>query len=179
MSESNEARAETAPTLPEAPESPESPELPAERVRGAVRVLVRLRRVMERADTGVTLPQYQLLALVGLRGERSARLAERLAVRKPTVTATADGLVAAGLLERQAEDGDRRVVRLRLTEAGLAAADRAERALAEAVGPLLAESGDPGALLDLLDAVGEALDRRAEEHLARKLAPPVAGEQRR
>ena len=37
-------------------------------------------------------------------------------------------------------------------------------ALAEAVGPLLAESGDPAALLDLLDAVGAAMDRRAEEH---------------
>jgi DNA-binding MarR family transcriptional regulator len=130
-----------------------------------VRILVRLRRVMERADTGVTLPQYQLLALVGLRGERSARLAERLAVRKPTVTATADGLVAAGLLEREAEDGDRRVVRLRLTDAGMAAADQAEQALADAVGPLLAESGDPFALLDLLDGVGEALDRRVEARM--------------
>jgi DNA-binding MarR family transcriptional regulator len=147
MSESNEA----------------TPELPDERVRDAVRVLVRLRRVMDRADTGVTLPQYQLLAMVGMRGERSARLAERLAVRKPTVTATADGLVAAGLLEREAEDGDRRVVRLRLTPAGLAAADRAEQALADVVGPLIAESGDPSALLDLLEGVGDALNRRSEE----------------
>ena len=163
MSESNEAGVAMA----------DAPELPADRVRGAVRVLVRLRRLMERTDTGLTLPQYQLLAMVGLRGERSARLAERLAVRKPTVTATADGLVAAGLLERHAEDGDRRVVRLRITDAGLAAADRAEQALADAVGPLLAESGDPAALLDLLDAVGRALDRRAEDHLRHKHVLPA------
>lgn len=161
MSESNEEHAGPAATLvPGA-------ELPVERVRAAVRILVRLRRVMERTDTGVTLTQYQLLALVGLRGERSARLAERLAVRKPTVTATADGLVAAGLLEREAEDGDRRVVRLRLTEAGMAAADQAERALAGTIGPLLASVEDPFALLDLLDGVGEALDERAERQLER------------
>ena len=140
--------------------APETTALPPDRVRAAVRVLVRLRRMMERADIGLTLPQYQLLTLVRTGGERSARLADKLAVRKPTVTAAADALVAAGLLEREAESGDRRVVRLTITDAGSAAADRAEDELAGIMGPLFAESGDPGALFDLLDAVDAALDRR-------------------
>src|SRR5262252_3799031 len=88
--------------------------LDADQLRGAVRVLVRLQRLLERADAGLTLPQYRVLALVALGDERSARLAEQLAVRKPTMTAVVDGLVAAGHLRRTAIPGDRRGLRLSL-----------------------------------------------------------------
>jgi len=149
--------------------------LPAERVIDAVQVLVRLRRSLERVDTGLSLPQYQLLSMVRSGGERSARLADKLAVRKPTLTAAADALVGAGLLEREADPGDRRVVRVRITEAGLAALRSSEEQLAAAVAPLLADAaghveGGPDALLECFDALGGALDRRFAEHRARHLA---------
>jgi DNA-binding MarR family transcriptional regulator len=92
---------------------------------GAVLTVLRMSRVMERIDAGVSPQQYRMLKLVGAGGERSARLAERLAVAKPTLTSTADSLVGAGLVCREAEPGDRRVVRLHLTEAGQAAVARA------------------------------------------------------
>ncbi|MFD0633525.1 MarR family winged helix-turn-helix transcriptional regulator [Catenulispora yoronensis] len=116
--------------------------MPAERVVDAVQVLVRLRRTLERVETGLSLPQYQLLAMVRSGGERSARLADKLAVRKPTLTAAADALVGAGFLEREADPGDRRVVRVRITEAGLVALRTAEKQLAVAVAPLLADAAD-------------------------------------
>ena len=149
--------------------------LPADRVRDAVHVLVRLRRTLERVDTGLTLPQYQLLSMVRTGGERSARLAEKLAVRKPTLTAAADSLVAAGLLVREDDPEDRRVVRIRITFAGLDALERCEDALAQAVGPVLAEAAGPDdegaeALLDLFDALGAVLDRRFAAHVARMRA---------
>jgi DNA-binding MarR family transcriptional regulator len=140
--------------------------LPADRVRSVVRVMVRLRRFLERTENGLTLTQYHLLTMVGSGGERSARLAEKLTVRKPTLTATADGLVAAGLLEREAEAGDRRVVRLTVTEAGVAAMERADAELASVLAPLLAEVADPDALFDVFDAIGAALDQRAEKRHA-------------
>ncbi len=84
----------------------------------AVLTVLRITRVLERIDAGISPQQYRILKLIGQGGERSARLAERLAVAKPTLTATADSLVAAGLVCREAEPGDRRVVRLHLTEAG-------------------------------------------------------------
>ena len=136
--------------------------LPADRVRSAVRVMVRLRRTLERADTALTLPQYHLMAMIGAGGERSARLAEKLAVRKPTLTAAADALVAAGLIEREAEVGDRRVVRLTITDAGRAALERTEDELAGFVAPMLAEAQDPEALFDAFDALGAAMDQRAQ-----------------
>src|ERR1700735_1331286 len=77
----------------------------------AVLTVMRLFRALERVDTGLTPQQYRILKLAGAGGERSARLAERLAVAKPTLPATADGLVAAGYAQREAEPGDRRVGR--------------------------------------------------------------------
>jgi DNA-binding MarR family transcriptional regulator len=149
--------------------------LPAERVVDAVQVLVRLRRSLERVETGLSLPQYQLLSMVRGGGERSARLADKLAVRKPTLTAAADALVAAGFLEREADPGDRRVVRVRITEAGLAAVRSAEEQLAAALAPLFGDAashleGGGEALLDCFDALDGALNRRFAEHRARHLA---------
>src|ERR1017187_1981507 len=69
-------------------------------------------RPLERVDSGLTPQQYRILKMPGAGGERWARLAERLAVAKPTLTATADGLVAAGHAQREAEAGDPRVVRM-------------------------------------------------------------------
>src|ERR1035438_4548682 len=103
----------------------------------AVLAMMRLFRALERVETGLTPQQYRILKLAGAGGERSGRLAERLALGKPTLTATADGLVAAGYAQREAEVGDRRVVRLCLTAAGRAALERADAAYADWLGPLL------------------------------------------
>ena len=109
----------------------------------AVRVLARLHRLLESVDSGLTLPQYRVLAGVDQGGVRSAHLAERLAVRRPTLTAIADGLVAAGYAARESEPGDRRVVRLHATDAGRAALRRADEAYSRRLGPLLDEIAGP------------------------------------
>jgi DNA-binding MarR family transcriptional regulator len=124
----------------------------------AVLTVMRLFRALERIDTGLTPQQYRILKLAGAGGERSARLAERLAVAKPTLTATADGLVTAGYARRETEAGDRRVVRLSLTAAGHAALERADAAYADWLGPLLGATGDVAGVLKAfrgLDAVME------------------------
>ena len=131
-----------------------------DRVTAALRVLARLNRVLESADSGLTVPQYRMLTALHEGGERSARLAERLAIRKPTVTALADGLIAAGYAERQSEAGDRRIVRLHITEAGRVAVAGAERAYAARLVPLLAEVADEDQFVDALLAIGAALDDR-------------------
>ena len=81
--------------------------LDGQTVQVAVLAVMRLFRALERVDTGLTPQQYRILKLAGAGGERSARLAERMAVAKPTLTATADALVAAGYAQREAEAGDR------------------------------------------------------------------------
>ena len=132
-----------------------------ERITAALRVLARLHRVLESTDSGLTVPQYRMLTALSEGGERSARLAERLTIRKPTVTALADGLVAAGYAERTSEPGDRRIVRLHITDAGRKALDRAERAYGEKLAAILDNVSDRQRCLDALVSIGPALDRRA------------------
>jgi len=121
-------------------------------------IVLRLFRALERVDTDLTPQQYRILKLAGAGGERSARLAERLAVAKPTLTATADGLVAAGYARRDAEAGDRRVVRLCLTAAGHDALARADAAYGRWLDQMLAETGDPDLVLHALDLINQAMD---------------------
>jgi DNA-binding MarR family transcriptional regulator len=134
-----------------------------QRASQVVMILLRLFRALERVDTDLTPQQYRILKLAGAGGERSARLAERLAVAKPTLTATADGLVAAGYARRDAEPGDRRVVRLCLTESGRDAVGRADAAYGQWLEQLLAETAQPDQVLHALDLLNEAMDevRRA------------------
>ena len=132
---------------------------------GGLLTLLRMSRVMERVDSGVSPQQYRMLKLIGAGGERSAKLAEKLAVAKPTLTSTADSLVAAGLATRQAEPGDRRVVRLFLTDAGRAAIERADRAYAAWFGSLLDHTGRRAEILSDFLLLDEAMteQRRARQ----------------
>jgi DNA-binding MarR family transcriptional regulator len=134
-------------------------------------IILRVTRVLERIDAGVSPQQYRMLKLIGAGGERSARLAEKLAVARPTLTATADSLVAAGLACREAEPGDRRVVRLRLTESGQSAVSRADAAYSEWFGALLDHTGRRGQIIADLLEIDTAM---TERHRARADATSAA-----
>jgi DNA-binding MarR family transcriptional regulator len=121
-------------------------------------IVLRLFRALERVHSKLTPQQYRIMKLAGAGGERSARLAERLAVAKPTLTATADALVAAGYARRDAEAGDRRVVRLCLTAAGRQALDHADAAYGRWLDEILAETGEPALVLHALDLLSQAMD---------------------
>jgi DNA-binding MarR family transcriptional regulator len=140
-------------------------------------ILLRLFRSLERVDTDLTPQQYRILKLAGAGGERSARLAERLAVAKPTLTATADGLVAAGYARRETEAGDRRVVRLCLTDTGRDAVDRADAAYSQWLDQLLGQTAEPDQVLRALDALDDAMDelRRARQTSGKESRKPPAG----
>jgi DNA-binding MarR family transcriptional regulator len=143
----------------------------------AAMTIIRLFRTLERVDAGLTPQQYRMLKLVGAGGERSARLAHKLAVAKPTLTATADGLVGAGLLYRETEVTDRRVVRLRLTPAGHAAVDRADAVYSAWLRQLFDAAGDPTRLAGDFDQLDVAIDSLRGVGPARQATPgdPAAG----
>lgn len=132
-------------------------ETPDEAAISGLLTVLRVSRAMERLDAGVSPQQYRVLKLIGAGGERSARLADKVAVARPTLTSIADSLVAAGLARRQAEPGDRRVVRLYLTEAGDAAVRRADEAYAAWFGSLLDCTGERGRILADLQLLDESM----------------------
>ncbi len=72
--------------------------------------------------TGLTIPQLVVLQSVRSVGEVTTQAVSRdAAMSPPTVVAVLDRLEAKGLVERYRSTRDRRVVHLRLTEAGLQA----------------------------------------------------------
>jgi DNA-binding MarR family transcriptional regulator len=153
-------------TAGETATGPVAAETPDEAAISGLLTMLRVSRVMERLDAGVSPQQYRILKLIGAGGERSARLAEKLAVARPTLTSIGDSLVAAGLARRQAEPGDRRVVRLYLTEAGEAAIRRADEAYAAWFGSLLDYTGERTRILADLELLDDSMTERRLARLA-------------
>jgi DNA-binding MarR family transcriptional regulator len=132
----------------------------------AARALTLAARALERAAgaSELTLAQFRILVLIAAGDERSTRLAERLAVAKPTITAVVDGLVERGLVAREAVVGDRRSIRVVLTPAGESALAAAEAEMSETLGRIFEYSRDRdalvGALVDLDDALALRMQAR-------------------
>jgi DNA-binding MarR family transcriptional regulator len=79
------------------------------------------------ATVDLTLPQYRVLGILKEAPNAATGLADRLAVRPPSVTNIIDGLVARGLVERKHEDSDRRRIALRITDQGVRTIEEADR----------------------------------------------------
>jgi long-chain acyl-CoA synthetase len=95
------------------------------------------------AEAELSLSQYRILGILDEGSAMSSALAERLAVRPPSVTAVIDGLVARGLVDRTHSEDDRRRISLGMTPQGRAVLEAADRAVNERLG--LIASGLPSA----------------------------------
>jgi DNA-binding MarR family transcriptional regulator len=79
-----------------------------------------LRRVRRRDDeSGVTAPHLSALSVLVFGGARTlGELAEAEQVRPPSITRVVRNLEGDGLVEREPDPADRRIVRVRATEKG-------------------------------------------------------------
>lgn len=137
--------------------------LPVELPTAGIRLLARLARVAEQTcqKTGISLPQYRLLASAAQGPQRASQLAAAVGVSRPTLTSLVDGLEDAGLVKRVPVATDRRGIRLELTEAGREATARADRALTERLRGLINGEFNAYATVTemLVTSIVEALDR--------------------
>ena len=124
----------------------------------ALLAAARLARVLDKAGAEFGLAHYRFLTLVAAGDERASRLAERLALGKPAVSAAVGALVAQGLLTRDDVAGDQRAIRLRSPTKDAAVLARTEAAMTARLSALVAATGDPVAHQALV-ALGEAIDR--------------------
>jgi DNA-binding MarR family transcriptional regulator len=129
----------------------------------AVRVLARLTRVLERATGDLSLAHYRVLAAVADGDERASRVASRLALGKPAISASVDALCRRGLLTKDAAD-DQRAITLRITPAGNDVLAQVEASLVARLTLVLdafADRAAASAALTALEGFGPALDSLA------------------
>lgn len=106
------------------------------------RVRVALNRELER-DVGLTLAENLVLCQVAMAPQRRLRMVDiagLLCVAKSAVTKTVDRLEQHGLLVRQRDPGDRRIVYASVTEKGAKVFAYSQPAFAGAVGRHFADS---------------------------------------
>ncbi len=118
-------------------------------------------RALESA-CGISGTQVWILATIAEQPDiKVSQLGQALSIHVSTASNLLDKLGRAGLIERLRSEEDRRVVRLRLTEAGKAVIERAPRPLTGPVSDALARM--PKAALASLDANLEALVQHMSE----------------
>jgi DNA-binding MarR family transcriptional regulator len=137
--------------------------------------VARLARLFEQnCGPQLSLAQYRTLGTLLDGGQRASRLAQRLAVPKPTLTALVDSLVARGLLEREEITGDRRGVQLSITAEGRAAHREASRHLTATFDEVLERVPDPAVVLEAIGQLRDALDARLADRMAFEQSDTVA-----
>jgi DNA-binding MarR family transcriptional regulator len=131
----------------------------------AVRAIARLSRVLERACGDLSMAHYRVLSAVADGDERASRVARRLALGKPTISASVEALCRRGFLAREDVSEDQRAVTLRLTPTGAAALRDVETAMTERLAAVLAQTARPAETRAALSRVGAGLDRLAAQRV--------------
>lgn len=111
-------------------------------------------------DVELSLPQYRVLALLSEGLALPSSLAEKLDVRRPSVTSVVDGLVPRGLVVRAHDASDRRTVTHELTPAGARLLRRADSAIASrlrTVTETVSSEAEAGEFLEALGSWGPVL----------------------
>jgi DNA-binding MarR family transcriptional regulator len=134
----------------------------------AIRALARLARALERSSGDLNLAHYRVLSAIADGDERASRVADRLALGKPTVSAAVESLCKRGLLAREDAADDRRAATLSLTDDGRAALADVEKVMIGRIDDLLGRTPDAARIVESLGQLGEALDEVAAERLAKR-----------
>ena len=144
----------------------------------AVRALARASRILERATGELSLAHYRVLAAVASGEERASRLAGRLALGRPAISAAVDSLAQRGLLERVEVVGDLRATALTLSVEGRRVLDQAEAEMVQRIQDLADRTPEPDRVTEALSWLGPAIDamhdeRRATQALTAKGSTPT------
>ena len=118
-----------------------------------------------RAEFGVTLPQFDVLAQLQREqdGLRLGELSRRLMVTNGNLTGLVDKLVEAGFVVREGVPGDRRVQIVRMTKAGATLFSHMARSHETWLSDMLSDVKDEtmSALIRELELVKRSVTRRA------------------
>lgn len=123
-------------------------------------------------EVDLSMSQYRVLCLLDAGPSVASALADRLAVRRPSVTAIMEGLVNRGLVTRKPVEDDRRCVSHTLTDQGYRLLAEADGAVEARLGALAGKLGDGGAGDELLGGLG-LWHQAMERHLSTRHPSPA------
>jgi len=132
----------------------------------AVRSLARASSALERSSPQLSLAHYRVLTAIAQGSERASNIARRLAIGKPTVSATVEALCQRGLLARSGVAGDQRAAALHLTPAGETLLEQVETEMINRIYDLCDRTPDGEQLIESLVWLGAAMDCRLADRLA-------------
>jgi DNA-binding MarR family transcriptional regulator len=118
----------------------------------------------------LTMQQFRVLGLLSIGDARASRLAQNMALSKPTITSLTDSLVERGLVVRETDTGDRRVVSLSITAAGRAAVVSTGQKFRRVLDDIVGRCADPQSVHAALAALAPAVDAWWEERRAQQEA---------
>ncbi len=107
-----------------------------------------------------------MLAAIASGDERASRIAAKLALGKPTISASVESLRKRGLLASSGVEGDQRASALQITPEGKRWLSDVETAMAAWLVDVCARTPDPGQTLQALVSMGEAIEQMAAESFA-------------
>ena len=136
----------------------------------AVLALARASRVVERASTDLSFADYRVLSSIDSGEGRASRLADRLALGKPTVSATVDSLSKRGLIVRSKVEGDNRAIALTLSEDGRDLYDRMQARMSRQLELLAERTGQPERVIEALALLNDAVDAAMRERHEKETA---------
>lgn len=118
--------------------SEEVSQVVTEQLGDAVLAVAVLSRSLERALTGLTLPQFRILALIETEPQRAALLADRSEVTRASLSSIVLVLERRGLITRDQVLGDKRGVLFGLTDEGRSVLEESRQVLNERMQAFLA-----------------------------------------
>jgi DNA-binding MarR family transcriptional regulator len=145
----------------------ESPPIDPAALIEAVRAIARVSRVVNPAAGDLSFADYRLMAIITSGEVRASRLAARLALGKPTISASVDSLCKRGLLERSSVPGDSRGTALSLTEDGVALFEQVEGRMARQLELLCERTPNGAQVIESLGWLGDVLEAAVNDRLAR------------
>jgi DNA-binding MarR family transcriptional regulator len=136
----------------------------------AVRALARASRLVERASTDLSFADYRVMSAINAGEERASRLADRLALGKPTVSASIESLSKRGLIVRSKVEGDNRAVALSLSEDGSELYDRMQARMARQLELLAERTPEPERVIQALVLLDDAIEAVVLERYTKESA---------
>ena len=128
--------------------------------------VARLARILERAAAPLSLADFRVLSAIEQGEDRASRLAQRLAVGKPAISATVDSLAKRGLIERTKVEGDQRATALAITPLGAGEFLAAKHRHAEWVSRVADATGQASATITTLASIGPAIEALRAQQVA-------------